>query len=181
MTDTARYAELQVASHFSFLRGASSCEELFSRAAELGIAALGLVDCNSLAGLVRAHVAAKESGVRLVVGCRLNLTDGSSLLVYPVDRVGYGRLCRLLTLGKQRAGKGSAIWCGKTWQPTATASSASSCPRSPTRTAPRGWSGCGRPLATGPTWRSPCAGAPMTSCACTSSPTWRHRWAWPRW
>jgi error-prone DNA polymerase len=105
MTDAARYAELQVTSHFSFLRGASSCEELFAQAAELGIEALAIVDRNSLAGIVRAHEAAKVTGVRLIVGCRLDLTDGTSLLVYPTDRPAYARLCRLLSLGKKRAGK----------------------------------------------------------------------------
>jgi error-prone DNA polymerase len=100
-----RYAELQVTTHFSFLRGASSCEELFAAAAELGIEALAVVDRNSLAGSVRAHEAAKATGVRLVVGCRLDLTDGPSILVYPTDRPAYSRLCRLLSLGKQRAGK----------------------------------------------------------------------------
>jgi error-prone DNA polymerase len=60
-----RYAELQVTSHFSFLRGASSCEELFATAAIMRIEALALVDRNSLAGVVRAHQAAKTTGVRL--------------------------------------------------------------------------------------------------------------------
>jgi error-prone DNA polymerase len=101
------YADLQVTTHFSFLRGVSSAEELFSAAAVLGIKALGIVDRNSLAGLVRAHEAAKVTGVRLVVGCRLDLQCGTSLLVYPTDRKAYGRLCRLLTLGKKRAGKGA--------------------------------------------------------------------------
>ncbi|RFB76624.1 error-prone DNA polymerase [Methylovirgula sp. 4M-Z18] len=101
-----RYAELQVTSHFSFLRGASSCDELFAKAAELGIEALGIVDRNSLAGIVRAHEAAKATGVRLVVGCRLDLANDISVLVYPTDRPAYARLCRLLSLGKKRAGKG---------------------------------------------------------------------------
>ncbi|WP_037155863.1 error-prone DNA polymerase [Rhizobium freirei] len=105
MTTIPRYAELQVTSHFSFLRGASSCEELFAQAAELGIEALAIVDRNSLAGIVRAHQAAKDFGVRLVVGCRLDLTDDLSVLVYPTDRPAYARLCRLLSLGKKRAGK----------------------------------------------------------------------------
>jgi error-prone DNA polymerase len=100
-----RYAELQVTSHFSFLRGASSCEELFAAGAVLGIGALAVVDRNSLAGVVRAHEAAKVTGVRLVVGCRLDLSDGMSLLVFPIDRAAYSRLCRLLSLGKKRAGK----------------------------------------------------------------------------
>ncbi|MGB3834232.1 MAG: error-prone DNA polymerase [Mesorhizobium sp.] len=100
-----RYAELQVTSYFSFLRGASSLDELFAQAATLGIEALGIVDRNSLAGIVRAREAAKATGVRLVVGCRLDLADGMSVLVYPTDRAAYGRLCRLLSLGKGRAGK----------------------------------------------------------------------------
>jgi error-prone DNA polymerase len=102
---TQRYAELQVTSHFSFLRGASSAEELFSQAALLGIEALAVVDRNSLAGIVRAHEAAKVTRVRLVVGCRLDLAGGMSVLVYPTDRPSYSRLCRLLSLGKKRAGK----------------------------------------------------------------------------
>jgi error-prone DNA polymerase len=101
------YADLQVTTHFSFLRGASSPDELFATAAELGIKALGIVDRNSLAGMVRAHEAAKAAGIRLIVGCRLDLQCGTSLLVYPTDRAAYGRLCRLLSLGKERAGKGA--------------------------------------------------------------------------
>src|SRR3954454_316695 len=79
-----RYAELQVTTHYSFLRGASSPEELFASAALLGIEAMAVVDRNSLAGLVRAHEAAKATGTRLIVGCRLDLTDGPSLLIYPI-------------------------------------------------------------------------------------------------
>ena len=101
------YADLQVTTHFSFLRGVSSAEDLFSAAALLGIKALGVIDRNSLAGMVRAHEAAKVTGVRLIVGCRLDLQCGTSLLVYPTDRAAYGRLCRLLTVGKKRAGKGA--------------------------------------------------------------------------
>ena len=102
-----RYAELQATSHFSFLRGASSCEELFSQAALAGIEAVAVCDHNTVAGIVRAHEAAKVTRVRLIVGCRLDLTDGTGILVYPLDRAGYGRLCRLLSLGKTRAGKGA--------------------------------------------------------------------------
>src|SRR5882757_6202312 len=101
------YADLQVTTHFSFLRGASSPEELFAAASLLGIKALGVVDRNSLAGIVRAHEASKTTGVRLIVGCRLDLQCGTSLLVYPTDRAAYSRLCRLLTVGKTRAGKGA--------------------------------------------------------------------------
>ncbi|WPE24282.1 error-prone DNA polymerase [Shinella zoogloeoides] len=104
-----RYAELQVTTHFSFLRGASSAEELFATAAALGIDALGVADRNSLAGIVRAWEAAKATGIRLVVGCRLDLTDGMSILVYPMDRPAYSRLTRLLSLGKARGGKGKCL------------------------------------------------------------------------
>ncbi|HVC63057.1 MAG TPA: error-prone DNA polymerase [Acetobacteraceae bacterium] len=102
---TATYTELQVTTNYSFLRGASHIEELFAQAAMLGLPALGITDRNSLAGIVRAHQRAKEAGVRLVVGCRLDLTDGTSVLVYPTDRPAWSRLCRLLSLGKSRAGK----------------------------------------------------------------------------
>ena len=107
------YAELQVTSHFSFLRGASSCEELFATAKSMGHEALAITDRNSLAGIVRAHQAAKETGVRLVVGCRLDLRDDISVLVYPTNRDAYARLCRLLSLGKSRAGKGK---CNLGWE-----------------------------------------------------------------
>ena len=81
-------------------------------AAALGIEALAIVDRNSLAGVVRAHEAAKTTGVRLVVGCRLDLSEDTSVLVYPTDRPAYARLCRLLSLGKKRAGKGK---CDLAW------------------------------------------------------------------
>ncbi|TMK28845.1 MAG: error-prone DNA polymerase, partial [Alphaproteobacteria bacterium] len=101
------YAELQVASNFSFLRGASHPDELVVTAAALGHAAIAITDRNSFAGIVRAHHAAKTIGIRLVVGCRLDLRDGTSLLAFPEDRAAYGRLTRLLTLGKRRAPKGA--------------------------------------------------------------------------
>jgi error-prone DNA polymerase len=104
-----KYAELQVTTHFSFLRGASSADELFAIAKELGIEAIGVVDRNSLAGIVRALEASRATGIRLVVGCRLDLQDGMSILVYPTDRVAYSRLTRLITLGKIRGGKNNCI------------------------------------------------------------------------
>ncbi|WP_320194567.1 error-prone DNA polymerase [Agrobacterium rosae] len=109
---SAQYAELQVTSHFSFLRGVSSCEDLFAQAKALGIEALGIVDRNSLTGIPRAYRAAEKTGIRLVIGCRLDLEDDISVLVYPTDRAAYGRLCRLLTHGKKAAGKGK---CHLTW------------------------------------------------------------------
>src|SRR5438874_7700125 len=101
-----RYAELQVTTNFSFLRGASHPDELVLTAAALGHQAIAITDRNSFAGIVRAHHAAKQVGIRLVVGCRLDLRDGTSLLAYPENRAAYGRLTRLLTLGKRRAPKG---------------------------------------------------------------------------
>lgn len=109
---TPRYAELQVTTHFSFLRGASSCDELFEQAKNLGIEALGIVDRNSLAAIPRAYEAADNHGIRLVIGCRLDLDDDLSVLVYPMDRPAYGRLCRLLSVGKKRGGTGK---CRLTW------------------------------------------------------------------
>jgi error-prone DNA polymerase len=100
------YAELQATSNFSFLRGGSHPWELVGRAAELGLAAIAVTDRNSVAGLVRAHQSAQENGIRLVVGARLDLRDGISLLAYPEDRAAYARLTTLLTLGKRRAPKG---------------------------------------------------------------------------
>src|SRR3954454_6297917 len=79
------YAELQVTTHFSFLRGASGAEELFAQAAMLGIPALGVVDRKSLAGIVRAHEAAKTTGVRLVIGCRHDLEDGPARALRPIE------------------------------------------------------------------------------------------------
>ncbi len=104
-----RYTELQVTTNYSFLRGASHVEELLVAAKALGLQALAVTDRNTLAGVLRAHGRAGEIGVRLVIGCRLDLQDGTSLLVYPTDRPAYSRLCRLLTEGKSRAGKGACF------------------------------------------------------------------------
>ncbi|WP_206245722.1 error-prone DNA polymerase [Novosphingobium terrae] len=103
----ARYVELQVTTHFSFLRGASSPEELAAAATMLGLPAIGITDRNSFGGLVRAWDAQKVTGIRTIPGARLDLVCGTSLLVYPTDKAAYARLSRLLTIGKRRAGKGS--------------------------------------------------------------------------
>ncbi len=100
------YAELQTVSNFSFLEGASHADELITRAKELGLTAIGIADRNTLAGIVRAHKTAKEQGVRLLVGARLDLDDGASLIAYPENRDAYGRLSQLITLGRRRAEKG---------------------------------------------------------------------------
>jgi error-prone DNA polymerase len=100
------FAELVAATNFSFLRGASHAEEIVQQAAALGLEAIGIADRNTLAGVVRAHVAAKEVGIQLVVGARLITTDGFEAVCHPTDRAAYGRLCRLLTAGNRRAPKG---------------------------------------------------------------------------
>jgi len=136
------YVELQATSNFSFLRGASHPDELAVAAAALGHAGVAIADRNSLAGVVRGHLAAKQAGIRYLVGARLDLMrengefaaptasfrqtgdaldglawqakkaprpaepDGFSLLCFPTDRAAYGRLCRLLSLGRRRAPKG---------------------------------------------------------------------------
>ena len=102
----AQYVELGVTSPFSFLRGASDAIELVTSALALGMHALGIADRNTLAGIVRMHSACKTAGLTPLIGCRLDLTDAPSLLAYPIDRDGYGRLSRLLSLGKMRTGKG---------------------------------------------------------------------------
>jgi error-prone DNA polymerase len=100
------YAELHCLSNFTFLRGASHPQELIARAAELGYTALALTDECSLSGVVRAHVAAKERGVKLIIGSELTLECGLALVVLATDRHGYGRLCRLITRGRRAAAKG---------------------------------------------------------------------------
>ena len=101
-----RYAELEVTTNFTFLTGGSHPEELVATAKALGLDAIAVTDRNTLAGAVRAHLAAKEAGIKFIVGVRLDLQDAPNLLAYPTDRAAYGRLCRLLTLGQRRAGKG---------------------------------------------------------------------------
>src|SRR4051794_26869082 len=111
--DLGQYAEFDVVTNFSFLRGASHPDELIYRATELGYKAIAITDINSLAGVVRAFDAAKqviEQGgqpPKLIIGTRLTFTDGTpDLLVHVTDRPAYARLCRLLTIGKRRTEKG---------------------------------------------------------------------------
>lgn len=100
------YTELQVTSNFSFLRGGSHPEELVEHAAELGLPAIAITDRNTLAGIVRAHVAAKKRNIKFIPACRLDLLDAPSLLAYPTDRLAYSRLSNLLTEGNLRTEKG---------------------------------------------------------------------------
>jgi error-prone DNA polymerase len=101
------YAELHCLSNFSFLRGASHPEELVARAAALGYAALALTDECSLAGAVRAHVAAREHRLKLIVGAELRLEDDARLVLLASDRRAYGALASLITAGRRRAPKGT--------------------------------------------------------------------------
>ncbi|MEM8935131.1 MAG: error-prone DNA polymerase [Pseudomonadota bacterium] len=106
----SQYAELACMSNFTFLTGASHPDELVFQAAKLGLAAISLTDVNTLAGAVRGHIAAKEVGLRYVVGARLRFEDETpDVLCYPQDRAAYGRLCKLLTRGKMRAPKGECL------------------------------------------------------------------------
>src|ERR1700685_836350 len=100
------YADLAVTTNFSFLRGASHPGETVARADELGLAAIGIADRNSFAGVVRAYDEAKDRTIKLLVGTRLVTVDGFEVLTYPTDRPAYGRLCRLLTKANLKAKKG---------------------------------------------------------------------------
>ncbi|MGE3161812.1 MAG: error-prone DNA polymerase [Burkholderiales bacterium] len=107
MDGSPEYAELHCLSNFSFLRGASHPEELVARAAALGYAALALTDECSLAGVVRAHLAAKAQRLKLIVGTELRLDDGTHLVLLAPDRGAYGALAALITAGRRRAAKGA--------------------------------------------------------------------------
>ncbi len=106
------YVELHCKTNFSFLEGASHAHELAARAIELGYRGLSVTDRDTLAGIVRAHTAAKDLGLPFYVGCELNPIDGPPLVVWPKNRKGYGDLCRLLSLGRLRAQKG---YCEISW------------------------------------------------------------------
>src|SRR5947208_7511593 len=100
------YAELHCKTNFSFLEGASHPDELVVRAKELGYTALAVTDRESLAGVVRAHTAAKEAGLKLIIGAEVYPVDAAPAVLWATDRKSYGRLSRLLTVGRRRAEKG---------------------------------------------------------------------------
>ncbi|HEY0961791.1 MAG TPA: error-prone DNA polymerase [Pseudomonadales bacterium] len=102
----SQYAELHCLSNFTFLRGASHPEELVAQASRLGYSALSLTDECSVAGVVRAHVAAKESGLKLIIGSEFTLEDGLRLVLLAENINGYGNLCELITRARRRAPKG---------------------------------------------------------------------------
>src|SRR6476661_4479092 len=100
------YAELFCLSNFSFLQGASHAEELVLRAVALGYAALAITDECSLAGVVRAHAEAKQSGLHLIIGASFVLDDGLQLVLLATSLEGYGNLSELITLARMRCEKG---------------------------------------------------------------------------
>jgi error-prone DNA polymerase len=101
------YAELHCRSNYSFLTAASHPEELIERARALGYRALALTDECSLAGMVRAHVAARACGLPLILGSELAIAEGPRLVVLATDRQGYGNLSHLISTARRRAAKGS--------------------------------------------------------------------------
>ena len=109
MTTLPAYAELHCLSNFSFLRGASHPDELVEQAAVQGYAALALTDECSLAGIVRAHLAAKAAGLKLIAGSEMSTADGLKLVFLAENREGYGNLSALITLARRRAAKGNYL------------------------------------------------------------------------
>src|SRR4051812_12726941 len=105
----AGYAELNCLTNYSFLQAASHPDELVARAAELRYDALAITDRNSLAGVVRAHEAAKQVGLKLLIGSEISPDECSPVVLLAMNRAGYARLARLLTVGKRRAPKGTCF------------------------------------------------------------------------
>ena len=100
------YSELQVTTNFSFLDGASHPEEFIEQATLFGYKEIAITDKNTFAGIVRAHMAARIKGIRLIPACQITLMDGPALLVYPTNKNAYSQLSSLLTVGNLRAEKG---------------------------------------------------------------------------
>ncbi|MBS7560310.1 error-prone DNA polymerase [Pseudomonas sp. RC4D1] len=101
------YAELHCLSNFSFQRGASSAQELFQRAKALDYQALAITDECTLAGIVRAWQASRDTGLKLIIGSEMQVEDGPRLVLLVEDLAGYQGLCRLITRARRRAEKGS--------------------------------------------------------------------------
>ena len=106
-TNNAAYAELHCISNFSFLRGAAHPEELVEQASMLGYAAIALTDECSLAGVVRAHVAAQKHGIKLIVGTEIQLSDGPRLVLLANTLAAYQEIAALITAGRRRCEKGA--------------------------------------------------------------------------
>src|SRR3979411_58783 len=106
------YVELHACSAFSFLRGGSFPEQLAETAAELEMPAMALLDRNGVYGAQRFSVAAREHGVRPIIGAELSMEDGTILPVLVENRTGYKNLCELLTQAHLRSEKGK---CAVQW------------------------------------------------------------------
>ena len=102
------YVPLWCKSNFSFLEGASHPDELIEEAYRLGLPALALTDRDGVYGIVRAHVKARELGLRLIVGSQVTAQDESTIILFAQDRRGYANLCRILTAGRLRSEKGES-------------------------------------------------------------------------
>ncbi len=100
------FSELHCKTNFSFLTGASHADELVARAVELDYHALAITDQNTLAGVVKAYAATRHTDLKLIVGSEITLEDAPSVVLWATDRQSYGRLSRLLTVGRKRAPKG---------------------------------------------------------------------------
>ena len=105
------YAELHCKTNYSFLTGASHADELVARAVTLGYGALAVTDENTLAGVVRAYAAARETDLKLIIGAEIIPHDAPPVILWAPDRAAYGRLSRLITVGRRRAPKGECWLC----------------------------------------------------------------------
>jgi error-prone DNA polymerase len=103
------YFELHCKSNFSFLQAASQAQELVEQAADLGYAGMAITDVNTLSGVVRAHGAAKDIQLKLLIGAEIQLADDSRVVLWAPDRAAYGRLSRLITCGRRRVEKGECL------------------------------------------------------------------------
>ena len=103
------YVPLYCKSHYSFLEGASHPGELLERAAALGVKSLALTDRDGVYGIVRAHVKARKLDLHLIIGARMSIADGSSILLLASDGTGYARLCQLISAGRLRSPKGKSV------------------------------------------------------------------------
>ena len=102
------YVPLWCKSNFSFLEGASHPDELVEEAVRLGLPALALTDRDGVYGVVRAHMKAREVGLKLIIGSEISVDDGSTIVLLAQDRGGYANLCRLITKGRRRSEKGES-------------------------------------------------------------------------
>ena len=103
------YAELHCLSNYSFLRGASHPSELVEQAVHLGYSALAITDECSLAGVVKAHVVAKELDFKLIIGSEFNVSEGLKLVAIAPSRAAYGELSNLISRSRRRSEKGQYL------------------------------------------------------------------------